>query len=530
MDPKLQQQINQYLNIVLRWKKLILGCILVSLFVGLGQYAKTPKAYRAEALLVYQRGKINPTNEMAPDITAQVREVLATLHDQVLSRGSLEEIIKKFQLYRGALAKQPMEDVIESMRTNNIEITSSKGDTFTVAFQGTEPRTVMLVTNSLAAKFVEENLRFREEKATETSAYIKDELEMAKKSLEEKETAMKNYKLQYYNEMPEQRQTNITRINALQTTYQNIQDSLQELERTKVMVQEQIGIRKNFLSRVLEDNQAMLGQQQDSEAGDYHRLMGQIISARTELANLEARYTDQHPEVKRLKKVISQLEDNLKASTTVSDSESQTKGGKGRHPSDSQLMQLELQLKEIELNMEQLKKEKEDAKLQIETYQNWITAAPVREAEWAGLTRDYEQLKRRYQDLVSSSLTAESAETLERKQKGSQFKIIDPARFPEKPFKPDLKKILLVSFLLGLCLGSAAAFCVEFTDSSFKEAHDLEDYLKMPIVCSIPVVLTAPEKRKISFQNIVWSFSFLAVFLSLLAASFYLWQKGILII
>jgi succinoglycan biosynthesis transport protein ExoP len=529
MDPKLQQQIKQYLNILLRWKKLILGCVLVSLIAGLGLYVKIPKTYRAEALLVYQPGRINPTNKLAPSMAGEVRDVLATLKDQVLSRSSLEEIVKQLDLFQSSPATQSMEDVIERMRSSSIEIKYSRGDTFTVAFKGPEPRMVMLAANALAAKFVEENLRFREEKATETSAYIKDELAIIQKSLEEKEAAMRDYKLQYYNELPDQRQTNISRLNALQTTYQDIQNSLQELERTKVMVQEQIGTRKNLLSHSLEE----LDPQQNSEAGGYRRLANQLNAARTELAGLEARYTEQHPEVKRLKKIISQLEDSLRNAVSTSDSEQQTKEGnrgKGFQQSDSQLKKLELQLKDIELSMAQLKNEKEAAKQQMGTYQEWISAAPIREAEWAGLTRDYEQLRRRYQELVASNLTAESAETLERKQKGSQFKVVDPARLPEKPFKPDLKKILLMSLLLGLGLGSAITFCIEFSDSSFKEAHDLEDYLNLPIVCSIPVIHTEPEKKRIFFRNILWSLCFLAVFLSLLAGSVYLWQKGILII
>ena len=54
-----------------------------------------------------------------------------------------------------------------------------------------------------------------------------------------------------------------------------------------------------------------------------------------------------------------------------------------------------------------------------------------------------------YASLLKKSQEAQQAENLERRQKGEQFKVIDPARIPEKPYRPDIPKILLI----GLCSG-----------------------------------------------------------------------------
>ena len=538
MDPKQQQQIKQYLSIALRWKKLILGCFLVAIALGIGLYVKTPKVYKAEALLVYQRGKIDPSNKLSPDITAQTMEVVDTLRDQVLSRTSLEEIIKKFELYQEALKVKPMEDIIDIMRSKHIDIDVSRGETFTVSYQGADPRKVMLVTNALASKFVEENLRFREERATETSAYIKDELITAKKAIEEKEAAMRDYKLKYYNEMPDQRQTNISRLNSLQTTYQNIQSSMQELERTKVMVQEQISLRRTMLQQAAENNQlpSPIGPDNiNSEAIlKHHQVVNELNAARSQLEALLTRYTEQHPEVKRQQKIVQQLKEKVKEAAKALPAAS-TEADKGKAESggqlytDKQLSQLELQLKDIGLSMDQLKKEREEAKKQLQTYQQWIAAAPVREAEWAGLTRDYQQFSQRYQDLVSKNMAAESVESLERKQKGSQFKVVDPARYPEKPFKPDLIKILLISVIMGLGAGGSVAFCLEFIDTSFKDAHDLENYLGVPIVCSVPLLLTSKEKKKKLIKDISWLSFFVFALAGLSCGILFLWKRGTII-
>jgi len=535
MDPKQQQQIKQYLSIALRWKKLILGCFLVAVVIGIGVYVKTPKVYKAQALLVYQRGKIDPSNKLTPDLTQHTREVVDTLREQVLSHTSLEEIIKKFNLYTERLKVKPLEDVMATMRSKDIEIRIPRGETFTVSFQGDDPKKVTLVTNALASKFVEENLRFRAERATETSAYIQDELAMAKKAIENKEASMRDYKLKYYNEMPEQRSVNIDRLNALQTNYQDIQSSMQELERTKIMVQEQISLRKNALQKAAENNQLpeALGSDSTSEAGlKYGQAVNALNAARSELESLLTHYTPQHPEVRRQQMVVDQLKARVAEAAKALPA---AKGEDQKNPetslpfADKQLSQLELQLKEIAANMSQLRKEREDEKKQIGIFQQWIAAAPVREAEWADLTRDYQQFSKRYQNLVAKNMAAESVESLERKQKGSQFKIIDPAHMPEKPFKPDLIKILVIAVIMGMGAGATVAFCLEFVDTSFKDAHDLEKYLGMPIICSVPLLLTPKEEKRQMIKNMSWLAIFILALAGLTGGIIYLREKGVII-
>ncbi|MEA1932956.1 MAG: Wzz/FepE/Etk N-terminal domain-containing protein, partial [Thermodesulfobacteriota bacterium] len=225
MEHEQRLKLKKYLDIVLRSKKIIIFCLLVSIVAGLGKYLRTPKTYESTALIRYQQQSVNPSR-MSPDVQTRIREMVSTVGQQITSRTSLESLIKKFDLYTEMREKIPMEDVVVRMRNDHISIRpESRGDIFRVSFNGGNPKKVMLVTNELAAKFIEENLRFREERASETSAYVKDELQMAKKSLDELESTMRDYKLKFYNEMPQQRDLNMSRLNSLQTQYQGNQDS-----------------------------------------------------------------------------------------------------------------------------------------------------------------------------------------------------------------------------------------------------------------------------------------------------------------
>lgn len=524
MENEQRQLLKKYLDIALRRKNLIIFCLLVSVVAGLGKYLRTPKSYQAASLIRYQQQSVNPS-KMSPDVQTRIREMVSTVGQQITSRTSLEDLIKKFDLYTEMREKVPMEDVVVMMRDNHIIIKpAGKGDIFQVSYHGGDPKKVMLVTNELAAKFIEENLRFREERASETSAYVKDELRMAKKSLDKIETTMRDYKLKFYNEMPQQRVVNMSRLNSLQTQYQGNQDSIQDLERTKILIQEQISLRKKEIS---EERQRILSLMESNgsvprpgQGGDE---LEELAGARRALKALQIKYTERHPDVRRLKSTIKELEESLavKSDSGSGSAEAVDKFGPDA-ATDKQFGQMVLQQKSVEYNIERLKKEKEEIRSQIEKYQKWVEAAPVREAEWSALTRDYEQLNRHYQELVARNLTAASAESLERRQKGSQFKIVDPAHFPEKPFKPDFIRIMLVALAIGLGMGGGLSFGFEFLDTSFKDAEELEPYLKLPVVCSIPYIFTEKEKKWNKIKFILWVAAFVVSVGIIIAGTAYL--------
>lgn len=532
MEHEQRQKLKKHLDIVLRRKKFIIFCLLVSVVAGLGQYLRTPKTYQAMALIRYQQQSVNPS-KMSPDVQTRIRDMVSTVGQQIMSRTSLEALIKKFDLYSEMREKMPMEDVVVSMRDHHITIKpEGKGDIFRVSFHGGNPKKVMLVTNELAAKFIEENLRFREERASETSAYVKDELQMAKKSLDEIETTMRDYKLKFYNEMPQQRDVNMSRLNSLQTQYQGNQDSIQDLERTKILIQEQISLRKKEVSRERQRTVSLMeaiGSVPDpGQGGDE---LEALAGARRSLKALQIKYTERHPDVRRLKRTIKELEESLTAKSG-SGSGSAEEGDKfiPNTETDKLLNQMTLQLNEIAYHIVRLKKEKQEIRSHIEKYQKWVEAAPVRGAEWTALTRDYEQLNRHYQELVARNLAAESAESLERRQKGSQFKIVDPAHFPEKPFKPDFKRILLIALAIGLGLGCGLSFGLEVLDTSFKDAEELEPYLDLPVVCSIPYIFTKKEKKWNKIKFVLWILAFVVSVGCIIAVTAYLIYTGRIIL
>ncbi len=532
MESQQRQLVKKYLDLLAHHWKFITGCLLVALSVGLLLYLRMPKVYQCTALLSYERQQINPAR-MAPEREERrLRDTVSTLSELVMSRNNLEGIITQFSLYPEERRKMPIEDVIELMRKKISIRPSTRGDTFTVTYEGRNPEKVQKTTNALASKFIEENLKYREERATETSKYTEDELNMAKMVLDKKEQAMRDYKLKYYNEMPDQRESNLARLTALHEQYQNIQDSIQDLERTRVLVQEQIALRQRLATAILPGGGTDTAAGQTGAASHPMSRAERLQALQQYLESLLSKYTERHPEVRRTRQMIARLEQELASQPAAEEKKEGAGTPAVSQPvsEDAEIARARLQLKEIDLNIRQLRADQKKVRAEIDKYEKWVAAAPVREAEWNALTRDYNELRRHYDYLVAQNLQASSAEHLERKQKGSKFKIVDPARYPDKPFKPDFKKMLLLALAAGLALGLGVVVGLDFIDTSFKDVDDLEEFLGMTVTCSVPYLETRAEARRRRFRNIFWTLLYLLYGVLLLAALVWFWRKGQIIL
>lgn len=517
--------LNKYLNLIFGWNKLIVCCVLVAMTAGLGLYLKTPKIYESSASLIYQQQRINPT-EFSPDQQENIREMVANLSQQVLSRSSLESIIKDYDLYPEMRKQVPIEDVIEKMREKDIhvDLNSGEGNVFSVSFKGKDPKQAKRVAGTLASRFIEENLRMREERAKSTSSYIKDELRMAKKELEKKEARMRDYKMKYYNEMPSQQPANMQRLNALQEHLQGIQSNIQNLSQTRLLVSEQL----ERLEKEQPDSAAT-----DSSSPDTGEL-DNLAAARQRLQELKTKYTSQYPAVKRLEKRIQALESEARqkgAEQNRADTKTADKQQVGENRAgNSRINEVAMQLKEIEFNLKSLREEKEEVKKQIKKYQGYIEAAPAREAEWTALTRDYDELKEYHDKLLSQSLSAEAAKSLEMQMQGSQFEVLDPAYLPNSPVKGTFLKFFLVAVGAGLAIGGGLVMGLDVMDTSFKNAREVEDYLQLPVSCALPLIVTEQEKRQKLIKGALWYGVFAVWFIAWGAATVYLWRVGEIIV
>jgi len=107
---------------------------------------------------------------------------------------------------------------------------------------------------------------------------------------------------------------------------------------------------------------------------------------------------------------------------------------------------------------------KEELQKKIKEYQRRVEITPKIEQQLKELTRGYTVTKKEYQSLLDKKLQAELAANMEREQKGEQFKILDPAKLPEKPYKP----LLFLHVLHGTGFGGFIIYMSMVASAYFK--------------------------------------------------------------
>ena len=250
-------------------------------------------------------------------------------------------------------------------------------------------------------------------------------------------------------------------------------------------------------------------------AGPQEEDLNDLVSLESRLAALEARYTERHPDVIRLRRMIEQRKKAEKEEAPPV-----PEGGTRRTPPNLDPA-LTRQLNNINMEIREIKPEIGKVRSQIKWYETKVEETPKREQELLSLNRDYSNLKQTYDSLLSRKLEAEIAVSMERKQKGEQFRVIDPAKLPGRPLKPDLRKVFLLTLVLALGAGGGLAYLREMMDSSYKTPEEIEQELDLPVLVTVPIRHTENELRHIRRKQI---FAFVAV-----AAGFVLSAAGMII-
>ncbi len=477
--------LNDYLDVFLRriWYFLI---PLVIVLAGTVFYASiAPRWYRSSTLVLVSPQKI-PENYVKSTITSGIEERLISISQEILSRTRLEQVIKDLNLYPDKVKSQPMESVVEAMR-KDIEIEIPKQDKeknhFTISYVGKDPKLVAVVTNKLSSLFIEENLKIREQQAQGTSEFLDAELKMKREQVDRAQQLVTNFKMQFINQLPENRDANLKVLEQLNLQSQKINEGIKSAEDRRVIIQNQLA-NMTFHSF---DN---AGEGKGSASTVRPPMVVQLSQLKGTLEELQAKYTDNHPDIVVTKKKIADLEKRLADSQTVSAGPEASKKGKNADPVQEQynIFQAErkTQLGLIDREIARLKKEDEKVRAQIAQYQGRIESTPIRELTLSNLTREFNNLNETYQSLLKKSAEAQQAENLERRQKGEQFRIVDPARVPVKPFKPDIPKVLLIGLVLAIGSGLGLTFVREQMDHSFRDAEDLEVTLGLRVLANIP--------------------------------------------
>jgi polysaccharide chain length determinant protein (PEP-CTERM system associated) len=476
---------SDYLAMLRRHWVLILILALVGPGIGYGVSRYLPSRYKSSTLILVEQPSV-PVEFVKPVDTTDVNERLASMQQQILSRTRLEPIIRQYGLFQSDASSMSMDDLVARLQ-KAIEVTpvlpmeathAANLPGFFVNVTLPDPRLAQEVCTSITSMFIEENLKSRQSRSEETTQFLEQQLQDSKKNLDEQDSKLAAFQSRYMGSLPDEANTNINLLNNLTSQLDASTEAISRAQQEKSL------------------NQSMLSQQvaawQATKTGQNPDTVQQQLTAlESQLTSLQARYTDDYPDVIKAKADIAALKKKIAEGgdqTVVED--------KNPKVEPAQITQLRAVIRNDDQTISEKTKEQDQIRQQIKTYQGRIQSTPEVEQQFKELTRGYQTAVQSYNDLQKKYQDSEMAVDLERKQQGQQFRVLDPANLPDRPSFPNRPLFAFGGFGAGLGLGVVLALFIEIQNTSMRSERDVEFALRLPVLAMVPAIDPHGKKEK----------------------------------
>lgn len=510
--------VEDYIDIVRRHKGWIFGPFLLTVVASVVGVYLWPDSYVSEAAIRIQPQQV-PQNMVQAAVNQEMVERINSMSQQIRSRTQLTTIINTFGLYPKERAKYPIEDVIEQMN-KKIEVLpmgtqAGQGrpfPAFMVRFTYENRYLAQRVVQDLVTKFIDEHTRSRSAASFQTTQFLKDQSELAKKELDQIETQLTEFRMRNNGRLPDQVTSNMQQLQALQATVTYLANAISRSQQEKLQLESSLQIFKDNAAALMKEPppptaQVTIQQQQKNER--LAEVEREIQTWENQLSIFRKQYKDSFPDVQiamnRLAVAKQRRETVLKEIKDEDDAKKKEEAANKKEagpvvPQVNQQTQRELRDLDANVRRTQSAIEAKDVEIaefnqqlkrandQIKAYQARIETVPLGERQYGDLLRERDLAKEKYMKLDETLGRAQIAQEMEGRKQGETLELLDAANLPMNPTEPKRPLIISIGAGLGLLLGIVIAGAREMKDTSVKNLKDVRAYTQMAILGSIPLL------------------------------------------
>jgi len=462
-----------------------------------------PSLWTARSLVLVNRQAI-PERYVTPTVQADIEARLLTLSQEILTPERLTQITRQYGLYRNArstdeLVDRMRKDIrIELMDQREQRGRESRSFLFTVSYTAANPVVAARVANTLSSLYIEENGRQREQAAASTSEFLGTQLRDLRDKLQTQERQITAYKEKNLGELPEQKDVNLRTLERLQQQLQLAHENNRRAIERRQMLTNALGEIDTTVATTAAPSAAGPSVTPADTAAARLNLL------RQELAMTQTRFSDRYPDVVQLKEQIRVLEAKVEAEKQAAAALPKAVAGAPKRigrdlrvpPENAYVASLMTQLDQATVEAKTSAEEIRGINAQIAVYTRRLENTPKHEQELAILTRDYDTSKELFKSLLTKRGEADMASELELRQKGENFRVIEPARLPERPAGPNRFRLLLVGLALAIGASGAAVVLAEQVDTSFRRVDEIRSSLPLPVLSAIPRITTEQDRAR----------------------------------
>jgi succinoglycan biosynthesis transport protein ExoP len=461
-----------------------------------------PSRYESEALVLVEQQQV-PDQYVMPNVTINLQDRLQSITQETLSRTRLLSMIDRIHLYpthAGLSGLLRSSDPVEQMRSDiRIELVRSPGrpsefTAFKMNYSAGSPELAQQVNNELTSLFVNENVKAQQQLSEDTTSFLENQLADARAKMEEQEAGVAVFKKQHLGELPSQLESNVQIMAGLQNQLQNTHQAMDAAKQQQL-----------YLESLLQQYQSTHPILADGEPTSTPEttLVKELMDMRLRLRGLQSRYTDDHPDIVALKDSIAKTESLKKQVDTEAAATPENDKAAGvpdpalsvelAGDSSNSMVEVQSQLKAKQLEIQNDRQQANNLESQISTYRGRLNIAPETEQQLTEISRGYEESKANYDSLLEKKMQSQLATSLEQREKGEQFRIVDPPSLPSKPSAPNHFRLSLGGLALGIFLGLGFATFLEVTDVRVRHEKDLEGLVPARVLVGIPRLNTPKE-------------------------------------
>lgn len=434
-----------------RHKKMVIVAVAAAVGLGAIYGLIKPKKYVASAT-VRMDTQVLPEQYVSPTVTETVERRLATIRRELLGEPVLSRIIREERMFPELILSHGTTAAVEALR-GRLEVRVEGDNAFNVSFEAPSGDEAARIANRIPAIYAEIAAEERAEAAARAAEIFDAELENIRPQVETLEQRLVVFKAKHAASLPELLESNLRQLDRLNGLTESALASLADAQRRRTAV-------------------VRYGAESNVEVG---RLAGQMNEARRELSAAKSIFTSQHPEVQAAERAFEAAKSRYESAAqavTHGDNEELRVDGEIRW------------LKDLALGYQQ----------RTDEVLRRVQATPAVGSELGGILREYDAVREKYATLLSRKVEAELAQDLERRQRGSLFRVVEPAIAPLAPSEPKVMQVLMISLLLGLGLGLAGASYRASRDTSIRGAMDARARLGLPVLASVPSLERRPRR------------------------------------
>lgn len=516
-------EFSEYVAVIRRHSLLIAWVVVPIVVAALVIAVALPDVYESRAVMSIEQQQAADYLPRTGNADAFIEDYVNRLTDTVLSSPELRDAIKEFEPYPdlrdevGAAAAELRSDVRVAMVTTQVLDPGSGRERetitgFTVSYSNASPKAARDVATWLAEAYLTAHRTNRQRQAVDASKFLATEAEKVRLEIAAHETRLAEFKRRNFDKLPEQTQLNQHLMDRTERELEGVELQIRTLDQNRIFLVHQIREAETAnpeagrTLRELEDEYRRKVAIYDANHPDIITLrrqierlrlgagadgdmspQAQLETQRAVLAETRQRYSDDHPDVKRLLRSIELLEAQVAANAGARSSVAMMTPA---------VLQLQTQLNALDNERAALKARSDELRSRLLDMQGRLVSSPEVERAYKDIARDVDVAREKYNELLKRQMDADVSASAFASGAADDFRLMHPPAEPRSPSEPNRIAIVVIGFILAFALAATATVMAEGMDAHVRGSRDVQRILSLSPLAVIPEIRHSVTRRR----------------------------------